>query len=316
MSDTDRKDQPLAAALESKDCVIFDCDGVLWYGATPVKGAVDVVRALVAAEKRVLFVTNNSSISRREYVKKFSKLGFGDGVVRFDQIYSSSYAAASFLDETDAFDKTTSRAFVVGSLGVMDELAEHGIKGVHADAVLGDKTHLTRQELVDLDPAIFADCGAIIVGGDWNLTYTKTALALICQQLNPGCLFISTNQDASFPVRSDLRLPGSGCGVAMVATALDREPINVGKPEPWLIEMAQRTHSIDPKRTLMVGDRINTDIQFGNSAGLDTLLVLTGVSSLADAAAAPQVQQPDFVADSVADLLAAVKPFDDVAKPQ
>lgn len=94
---------------------------------------------------------------------------------------------------------------------------------------------------------------------------------------NPACLFIATNTDATFPSSTHL-LPGGGSTVAPVATALGRQPFVLGKPEPFLLELLKNKYNLNPERTVMVGDRLSTDILFGSQGGLKTLLVFTGVT--------------------------------------
>jgi HAD superfamily hydrolase (TIGR01450 family) len=135
--------------------------------------------------------------------------------------------------------------------------------------------HITQEQLnhVFVDP----DINAVVIGMDAELTYTKAAYAMLILQLNPTCLFISTNRDLTYP--STVRiLPGGGSCVAMLAACAQREPINVGKPEDVMMKLAIRDHNLTPSRTLMVGDRLDTDILFAQNAQVAQLLVLTGVT--------------------------------------
>eukprot|EP00300_Choanocystis_sp_HF-7_P005075 c13872_g1_i4.p1 GENE.c13872_g1_i4~~c13872_g1_i4.p1 ORF type:complete len:176 (+),score=43.37 c13872_g1_i4:534-1061(+) len=149
---------------------------------------------------------------------------------------------------------------------------------------------------VQTDPEI----GAVVVGLDPRFTFFKLAYASSCL-LNPDCLFIATNPDHQVPVGEPARLlPGNGSLVAAVSVASLREPdIIVGKPNPTGMELILETHKLDPKKVLMVGDRLDTDISFGINAGTDTMVVLTGVTKMSDAIAS----EATFIADSVAVLL-------------
>ena len=141
-----------------------------------------------------------------------------------------------------------------------------------------------------------------MVSGDRELTFTKIAYANFLLRANPETLFVCTNRDANYPSTKRV-FPGSGCTVVALATAVEREPVNVGKPEPFLYELMLEEMHLDPKRTLFVGDRLNTDVLFGHAAGFDTALVLTGVTSREQVEHADNSIRPDFVIESIQELL-------------
>ncbi|KFO80631.1 Phosphoglycolate phosphatase, partial [Cuculus canorus] len=129
----------------------------------------------------------------------------------------------------------------------------------------------------------------------------------------PGCLLVGTNRDNRLPLEGGAAIPGTGCLVKAVETAAQREAFIVGKPNRYMFDCVASEFDIDPARTIMVGDRLDTDILMGNSCGLTTLLTLTGVSTLEEVQGhqesgcpARHNLVPDYYIDSIADLLPAL----------
>jgi len=275
-----------------------DCDGVIWNGELGIAGAAQTLQRLHKEGKRLLFCSNNSSKSRVTYTKRLQKFIGLD--LSPEVMYMSAYGAAQYIKALPAtqFDSSRQSVFVVGQKGITEELEQANIKYVHAETVIGDH-HYSPKELDELnsDPSI----GAVLVGADWRFSYSKAAYAFRALS-NPGCLFISTNQDNTFPSANRL-LPGGGCAVAMLRHAYGKDAFNIGKPAPFLMDLMIKDYSLDRSRTLMVGDKIETDILFGCNAGLDTLLVLSGVtSSEAQVQAADASMQPTYVLQSLASV--------------
>lgn len=128
---------------------------------------------------------------------------------------------------------------------------------------------------IEIDP----DIGAIVVGMDIKITYTKMAYALLHLQSNPSCLLVGTNSDNTFPSSNDRVLPGGGTMVKMMEYCSEKTPIIVGKPNNWFLDRIIDTYKLNRDRTVMVGDKLSTDILFGNNGKIQTLLVFTGVTS-------------------------------------
>ena len=274
--------------LDSFDSFLFDCDGVLWRGNTLLPGADRVIKKLTELNKIIIFVTNNSSKSRSQYLSKFESLGI---LATKEQIMSSAFASAFYL-HTLRFDR---KVFTLGEPGIGLELDEFGINHIDACKIFGT-TFMNHAELDQL--LVDENIGAVIVGIDPYFTYTKLAYAHKCLQKS-DCLFIATNTDNSFPGANCL-LPGGGSIVAAVKTAANKEPLVMGKPEPLLLKIAMEKFNLDPERTCMIGDKLETDIAFGKNGGLKTVLVLTGVSSREDAAISNIA--PDYILESIDDL--------------
>ncbi|TFK68159.1 p-nitrophenyl phosphatase [Pluteus cervinus] len=280
--------------LDKYDTWLFDCDGVIWKGDSMIEGAVEVLNLLRHRNKKVVFVTNNASKSRRSYRTKFDQLGVEAHV---DEIYGSAYAAAVYLSSVINLPKTK-RVYVIGTSGLEEELQNEGF------FVLGgsDPADCTLEpfslENFSLDP----DVGAVVCGLDQMITYTKFSKAFQYLTRIPNCHFIATNEDSTYPTAHGT-LPGGGSLSAVLRYAIGRDPVCTGKPQQVMLDCIKAKVSYDPTRTIMVGDRLNTDILFGQTGGLDTLLVLTGVTTENDITgpdASPIV--PKFVTNSIGDL--------------
>lgn len=290
-----------AENLEKYDAVLFDCDGVLWRGPDTVAGAAETVARLRAAGKTVLFLTNNSTVARSGYEAKLGKHGIS---AEAKDVFSSSYVAAWHVAglPRDRFDPKTQRALVVGGTGIVEELRLAGVAAVH----LEDGAHSAPADAAAAAAALPDDIGAVVVGIDFAFTYTKAALAAHALLRGGGrCEFVATNRDTTFPMPGGVLLPGGGSCVAMVEAAAGRTAEDVGKPHGHMLRLAAEARGIDLSRTLMVGDRANTDILMGRSAGIDTLLVLSGVTRPEEVAGLEGSEVPHYVAGSVADMFGA-----------
>ena len=254
------------------DCIVMDCDGVLWQGDTLLPGVRESIQLLREMGKRLVFVTNNSNKSRRQYVHKFEKLGI---FVEKEEVFSAAFAAAAYL-KTQKFAK---KAMVIGGQGIVDELNEMYLE---VDPGVFNAVQCTEMDWEDLD--IDPDCGAVIVGQDTSFTYAKLAYASLAIQR--GAVFVATNPDAGDAIGPGL-MPGAGAIVAAVEKASGVSPeIYAGKPSAFLLELLKGNH-VDMARTLVVGDRLDTDITFGRAGGAGaTVLTLSGVCGLEDVDAA------------------------------
>ncbi|XP_042867918.1 glycerol-3-phosphate phosphatase-like [Penaeus japonicus] len=261
----------LQAFLNSFDTVLTDCDGVLWSGDVTIGQANEAVKKLQSLGKKVFYVTNNSTKSRDEYVTKCERLGF---VAEKEEIVSSSFVMAQYLKQ-QGFNK---KVYVVGTSGMTSELDNVGI--AHTD--IGPEPLTTNAfklpEIMKLDPEV----GAVAVGFDPDFSFPKIMRAASYLE-NPECLFIATNTDERFPVsNSNLVFPGTGSFVRSVETVAERPPVIMGKPSDKMFTVISEKYQLKPSRTLMIGDRCNTDILFGKNCGLHTLVVLTGVTKKED----------------------------------
>mmetsp|Transcript_17992 Transcript_17992/g.27860 ORF Transcript_17992/g.27860 Transcript_17992/m.27860 type:complete len:296 (+) Transcript_17992:13-900(+) len=282
--------------LELFDTFIFDCDGVLWKGSEMIEGSVDAVQELLNHNKNVFFVTNNSTLSREKYAEKFAKKGFKG--INKENILCSAYAAARYL----SMNNFQGRVYVIGESGIYDELAEHNIEAIGSPTLHAslDESSVSGGSIA---PEITLESGvkAVIVGFDRRYSYLKMCYAYSYVAADPECIFIATNTDVTYPTANGF-MPGSGSLVKGIETALGKEALVTGKPSPILMDVVKsRVPSMIPERTLMVGDRLDTDILFGNNAGAKTLLVLSGISTRK--MAEESNIKPTFIAQSVSQLL-------------
>ena len=248
-----------------------------------------------------MFATNNSGKSRESYLSKFTSLGFGSLGITAAHIFTSSQTAAAYLRRLDSasFDRSLHSVYTIGESGLGAELRAVGVRCVEALHLFGG-AHLSKAQLaaIRVDPQI----RAVVIGIDEELTYTKIAYGVACLQRD-DCLFISTNQDSTLPTAGHT-LPGAGSCVAMLATAAGRVPINMGKPEVGMLDLAIAEHRLQRERMLMVGDRLDTDIRFGINGRVASLFVTdTGINSMKDVAATGIV--PTFAVGNVTQILSS-----------
>lgn len=248
--------------------------------------------------KGVFFVTNNSTETRAELAEKVQSMKFNVGI---EEIMSTSFMAAHYL-HSKGFKK---EVYVIGSVGLAHELDAVNIRhhGVGTDENSENLNKFLEEHFV-LNPNV----GAVIVGFDEFFNFKKMVRA--CSYLDqPGCLFLATNTDERFPSPSCV-IPGTGALVKAIETAAERTPTIMGKPQTHALGILMENFAIDPERTLMIGDRCNTDILFGKNCGFKTLLVETGIHRERDVkgyirSADPKDQElvPDFILSSLTDLL-------------
>lgn len=265
------------AFIDSFDAVISDCDGVLWLGSTPILGAPEVVEKFKAAGKKVFFLTNNGTQTRSGLVKKCKTIGFN---VNEENIISTAWLTGQYLKNR----KFNKKVFIVGSQAIQEELNEVGVEAFGTgpdpfDPEVHTKlwTGFSRDGLSFIDP----DVGAVVVGYDFHFSLPKILKA--CSYLsNLDIEFIATNTDERFPLPGGIFAPGAGAFVSAVQVCAQRDPVIMGKPNTLVINDVLKAQGLDPNRCIMIGDRCNTDIYFGNQADMKTVMVETGVHKKAD----------------------------------
>jgi len=247
--------------------VVFDMDGVLWTMEEPLPHAAEAVARCRHAGCAVCFLTNNSSQTRAAYVAKLGRFGIP---ANEDEVVTSAYATATIL----AAEKPGATVVMIGEDGLRQELESAGLLIVPYRE--GDR--------VDY----------VVVGWDRGLTYDKLAQAHAAI-VRGGARFVATNRDVTYPAEGGRTLPGGGSIVAAVEASTGVTPRTIGKPEPHTLQWILDTAKCPPDQCLVVGDRLDTDIALGRKLGTQTALVLTGVSTRAEAESAPLDRRPDYI---------------------
>lgn len=164
---------------------------------------------------------------------------------------------------------STSKVYVVGMAGLEHELASEGISHIGGSNEEDNTLEPFTLSEFEKDPAV----AVVLCGLDTSINYTKLCKAF--QYVQGGAEFLATNVDSTYPVKGGL-LPGAGSLSAVLSRALGREPLSIGKPGKTMLDCIKAKHEFDPARTIMIGDRLDTDIMFGKNGGVSTLLVMTG----------------------------------------
>lgn len=227
--------------------VVCDMDGVLWRGMEPLPGLKLFFDMLHDMDAPFMLATNNSSKSPAMYVDKLH--GMGVTTVREENIVNSGLATANFLLKEYPIGADI---HVLGGQGLFDVIREAGF------------------------PIVEQGAEVVVAGLHFELTYDMVARATL--EINNGARFIGTNADPSYP-SSEGMLPGAGSLLAMLETATGITPEVVGKPHAPMFHYALEKMGTAPEETLMIGDRLTTDIEGGINAGMKTALVFTGVTS-------------------------------------
>jgi 4-nitrophenyl phosphatase len=235
--------------------LISDMDGVLWRGNQPMPGLVDFFAFLRQAGIRFVLATNNASKTSADYVKRLA--GFGVEVSP-DEILCAAESTAEYLAQV----APGARLFVIGESPLENVLTQRGLTLVPEEAVpLGVAGS---RPVVDF----------VVVGWNRELTWKKLARAVLL--IRDGARFIGTNPDRTWPSEYGL-LPGNGANLAFLQAATDVEPLVIGKPGQIMFEQALARLGLDSSTVVMLGDRIETDIEGGYRAGLQTIFVCSGV---------------------------------------
>ncbi|KAJ1973129.1 hypothetical protein H4R34_005182, partial [Dimargaris verticillata] len=248
-SDADR-----ATFVDRFDTFLLDCDGVLWHDKFVIDGVTETLAKLRQKGKRILFVTNNSTKSRDAYLKKFQSLGIAASK---EEIFGSSYATATYLAKVNKLP-ADKKVYVIGESGIKEELTNQGIPVLEA---ADDYDELPEGEnWNDIGP--LEEVGAVVIGFDRKINYRKFAKAHTYITHQKDCRFIATNADLTIPMFHRV-LPGTGSFVSVLISSTGQQPVVIGKPHRTMLDCIIEKYHLDRERTCMVGDRLDTDIQFG-----------------------------------------------------
>ncbi|KAF2858539.1 2-phosphoglycolate phosphatase [Piedraia hortae CBS 480.64] len=288
----------LDAFVDQFDVFLFDCDGVLWSGDHVFPRVPDVISMLRRKNKRLIFVTNNSTKSRRDYKQKFDAVGI---VADEDEVFGSSYSAAVYINRILKLSPPKNKVFVLGESGVEQELDSEGVPHCGGtDSRL--RREMTPEDYKSIADGTILDDGVAVVltGLDFHPSYLKYALGMA--YVRRGATFLATNVDSTLPSAGSL-FPGAGAMSAPLVQAAGKQPLALGKPSQAMMDAIEGKFHFDRKKACMVGDRLNTDIQFGIEGDLGgTLCVLTGVSKKEEFLAAGASVVPTAYVDQLGDL--------------
>ena len=236
-------------ALAKIRAVVSDMDGVLWRGDKPMPGLIEFFAFLRERDIHFILATNNATRTARQYADKLA----GHGVqVSEAEILPSCDVVSDYLV---TIAKPGTRVFVVGEAALVESLRARGF-------------------VISEDEAEF-----VVAGLDRQVTYAKVACAN--RLIRNGAKFIGTNPDKTWPSETEIT-PGAGAVLAFIEAAAGVKPFIVAKPEPVMFQQALARLGARPEETMMIGDRLETDIEGGLRAGLKTILVLSGISTEAD----------------------------------
>lgn len=249
---------------------MIDLDGTMYRGKERIPEAKAFVERLQRANIPFMFLTNNTTQSPATVVANLANNH--DVHAEPSQVFTPSLATAAWIQADSNGDASGKSVYVIGELGLKQALLDIG---------------LTFNEV---------DPDYVVVGLDYDVTYHKFELATLAIQR--GAMFIGTNADTNLPNERG-HVPGAGSVIAMVERATQQRAFYIGKPEKIIMEQALAKMQLEKDQVVMVGDNYNTDIMAGINAGIDTLLVYTGISTKEQVAA--QAVAPTHVVDSLAD---------------
>jgi HAD superfamily hydrolase (TIGR01450 family) len=263
----------LSPLLKRYDHVLLDLDGTVWVGGEPTRGAAEAIAQLRSAGKSVMFLTNDSRHSPEDYVRKLWSLGMKASL---EEVVTVGAA----MQYTLAGRERMTTAYVIGAPAIFRHVTEAGWQVVN-----------------DTEQAAAADMVVIAGHDDFHFAELRAAT----QAALAGAELIAAGRDRTFPTESGI-WPGTGAIVAALEYAANRRARSVGKPDPLMFETA--LDRLGPGRALVIGDRLDSDLAGAAAADLDGAIVLTGVSTRAEAEAAED-PAPVAIADDLHSLVVA-----------
>lgn len=279
--------------LDKYDLIIFDLDGVLWKGEDVIQDTVGVINSLLEQGKTLIFLSNVSTKSRNEIRDKLSSLCNLN--IPVENIYTSTYLISRYINECYP---TIKNVYLIGSSGLEAELENTGIK------VFGGPSNKNIEYIDNFNISqinqlkIEEEIQACVCGFENYFNLFKICYA--GEVTTKTKLLFGTNYDTKTRLGNKF-CPASYCWISCIEKLTDIEAQIVTKPDPRCMEIIFSEHNIDPSqksKIIMVGDNLNTDIQFANSNNIDSLLVMTGVTLLEDLQNISIEKMPTFVFSS------------------
>lgn len=253
--------------------LLLDMDGVLYRGKMVLPAVADLIAHCQQHDLPFATITNNATRTRQQYEEKLAGMGLA---IRGEQVFTSAIITNTWLRQHYPRGTTV---YAIGMRGLLDEL-------------FGDGYFVPTEEQPQL----------VVQGADFDLTYER--LRLGCLAIRSGATYIATNPDRTFPAEDGL-VPGAGAITAALVAATDVQPQVLGKPQPAMFQTALAMLGGEPASTLVIGDRLDTDIAGAQAAGIPSALVLTGVTTRAELEASSV--QPDLVLNDLTELLALLR---------
>lgn len=251
---------------------LLDMDGTIYLDNDLFDGSIDFINAIIAAKKKYVFMTNNSSKSKKAYLDKLNHLNIP---CQEDNLFTSGMAMGEFL-KANYPHKTV---YFLGTKSLEEELKSYDVA------------------LVEENPDI------VVVGYDRELTYQKLEKA--CQFLDDGAIFLATNCDLVCPIANHRYVPDCGSICHMLSVATKKTPTYIGKPSPYMITLLAEKMNVKNENIAVIGDRVYTDIMAGYHAKAMTICVLSGESTQKTIDESPI--KPDYIVNSVKDLIQFIK---------
>jgi HAD superfamily hydrolase (TIGR01450 family) len=250
--------------LRNIECFLLDMDGTVHLSGAPIDGAAAAIERM-RAQGSVFFVTNNTSVSRGDYVKKLCGMGIAASE---KDVYTAGNATISYLNSQHG----GKRVFLLGTPALKSEFGAGGI------------------------PLDYDDPELVVIGFDTTLTYANLAAA--CAHIRRGIPYLCTHPDINCPVKGGY-IPDVGSFVALIEKSTGKSPFIIcGKPFKPMGDAIGQLTGCAPSKIAMVGDRLSTDMRFAEANGFISVLTLTGEATLADLKASGQAV--DFIIPSVA----------------
>ena len=250
---------------------LLDGDGVLWRGGVTLPGAPEFVRFLRERGHGASLVSNNSSRRRETVAKRLAERGIDIGAA---DVFNSNYLAGRYMSEHHADDDI----LVLGQDELVQELRSWSLR-VHTPEdllppdVLADpglKVDPFAADRLEVNPTV------VLVGIDTSVNWAKVVLA--CRLIEDGARLIATNRDFSFPAAGKYFLPGNGAVVSILEGVTGAPVTTLGKPETHLVDLVEREKGVACDSMVVIGDRLETDIELAHNAGVPSVLVLTGIT--------------------------------------
>lgn len=259
-----------------KKLYLFDLDGTLILGKNIIDGTLELLKDIKESGNEYMVFTNNSSRTREQYVEKLARIGIH---IKKEDVVTAGFVTGKYLK-----DNNYKKIFVVGTKKFKELMSSFGLEII--------ENPIRENGKYDLD--------AVIVGLDSELDYEKIKEACDILTLNKDILYLGANPDMVYPVEDGIFYPDTGSICKMLSYAVKREPKFMGKPYSEIIDYCLKLKGVNKEDTVIVGDRLYTDIACGVKNGVDAILVLSGEATRKDAEESEF--KPTQIFDSVKDI--------------